>query len=82
MSDESEQRDQCEPPPKDSRVPKWGSGTGFSEETRTALLSLAYELEKRAEYWRTTKMDPHGIAPAVMVALREMQDAVWRILKL
>jgi hypothetical protein len=38
--------------------------------------ALIAELERRAEYWRTTKEDPHGIATAVMVALEEVASAV------
>lgn len=32
-------------------------------------------LEEKARFWRDTKMDPHGIACAVMVALQEVHDA-------
>jgi len=40
------------------------------------MKKLLKELDDRAEFWRTTKEDPHGIATAVYVALMEVRAAI------
>lgn len=45
-------------------------------DAKQVLEAFERELEKREDWWRDCRHDPHGIATAMMVALGEVRQAI------